>query len=75
MKEEDRLRLSRLMEQDREGLNKESKEEALKNFRRVAEEFFELEGPMDFDVAKERRGFEVTLRFKAVRVKNFTAIK
>ncbi len=75
MKEEDRLRLSRLMEQDREGLNKESKEEALKHFLRVAEEFFELDGKMDFDIVKERHGFDVTVHFKAARAKNFTAIK
>ena len=75
MKEEDRIRLSRLIEQDREGLNKESREEALKGFLHVAEEFFELAGELAFTVTKERRGFDVTLHFKADRVKNFTAIK
>ena len=75
MKEEDKPRLSRLMEQDREGLNRESREEALRHFRRVAEEFFEPAGEMGFEIVKERRGFDITLHFKAERVKNFTTLK
>ncbi len=75
MKEEDRIRLSRLIGQDREGLNAESKAEASRSFLRVAEEFFEVTGNLGFDIVKERKGFDVTLHFKADRVKNFTAIK
>lgn len=75
MKEADRLRLSRLIEQDREGLNKESKDAALSDFTHVANEFFELTGGVDFNIMKEKRGFDVTLHFKAVRAKNFNSIR
>ncbi len=75
MKEEDRKRLTGFIEQDRDGLNRESRAAALKAFRHVAEEFFEPAGEIDLNVAKERHGFEVTLRFRADRVKNFTSIK
>ncbi len=75
MKEEDRKRLSQLIEQDREGLNPESRDEALKDFLHVAQEFFELSGEPQFTVIKEKRGFDVTFRFRADRVKNFTSIK
>ncbi len=75
MKEEERARLLRLIGQDREGLNHESREEALRDFLIVAREFFEVSGEPEFSIVKERRGFDVTLRFKADRVKNFTAIK
>lgn len=75
MKEEERARLMRLIGQDREGLNAESREEALKDFLIVAREFFEVTGEPEFTIVKERKGFDVTLRFKADRVKNFTAIK
>ena len=74
MKEEDRLRISRLIEQDREGMNQSSRDEALKSFLHVASEFFELTGQPEFTVTRERRGFDVTLHFKADRVKNFTSI-
>ncbi len=75
MKEEDKKRLTGFIEQDRAGLNRESREASLKAFRHVAEEFFEITGEMDFNVTKERHGFDVTLHFKAGRVKNFTLIK
>lgn len=75
MKEEDRLRISRLIEQDREGMNQSSRAEALKGFLHVASEFFELTGEPEFTITRERRGFDVILRFKADRVKNFTSIK
>lgn len=75
MKEADRLRLVRLMEQDREGLNEESKREAHRHFQHVAEEFFELSGGLELTVNRERRGFDVVLHFKADRVKNLTAVR
>ncbi len=74
MKEEDKKRLTRLIEQDRDGLNSESKAEAQRAFTHVASEFFELSGGVELTVTKERRGFDVTLHFKADRAKNFNSI-
>lgn len=75
MKEEDRRRIARMLEQDKEGLNRESRAQALRDFCRVAREYFDLDGEPVFTVEKERHGFSVALSFKASRVKNFTVVK
>lgn len=75
MNGQDRQRIARMLEQDKEGLNSASRASALRDFTRVAAEYFELDGEPSFAVRKERRGFEVELVFKASRVKNFTPIR
>lgn len=75
MRIEDRQRITYLLEQDREELNTESRAAAERDFLRVAGEYFETEGKLSLAVAKEKRGFSVTVTFRAGRVKNFTPLR
>ena len=75
MREEGHKRITRLLEQDKEEMNDESRKASLRDFRYVAQEYFELEGEPSLTVTRQRRGFDVTLTFHALRVKNFTVIK
>ncbi len=68
-------RIARMLAQDKEDMNEESRAAALLAFERVAAEFFEREGETAFTVKRGKRGYEVSLSFRASRVKNFTALK
>ncbi len=75
MKREERSRLARLLEQDKEEMNEESKRAALADFTRVAAEYFELLGEVGLTLSRSPEGFLVSLDFHAVRVKNFTSLR
>lgn len=75
MRPEDRTRIARMLEQDKEEMNTESRAAALRDFEHVAREYFELDGAPTLDVQKQRHGFEATLVIRAFRVKNFTVVK
>lgn len=70
-----RTRLRRMLAEDKEELNEESRAAAVRDFRRVAQEYFETDGEISLTVTKEKGEMEVTLSFRAVRVKNFTALR
>lgn len=73
--QENRLRVDRMLDADKEALNEASKKEALKAFARVANEFFETDGNVDMALSQAKRGMEVTVSFHIVRVKNFNLVK
>lgn len=70
-----RARLQRMLDEDKEEINGETRAAAKKEFERIAAEFFEPEGETDFTVKRGKSGFEVTVSFRASRVKNFTSLK
>lgn len=70
-----KTRLVRMLDADKEELNEASRRAATEDFRRVAEEYFETEGPVTLRTEAVKAGTEVTVRFCARRVKNFTTLK
>ncbi|MBR7186138.1 MAG: hypothetical protein IKD43_01420 [Clostridia bacterium] len=68
-------RLKRLLEQDKEEINEASREAALADFKRVAEEYFETDGGFLFTTRQGEKGTEVVFAFRMIRAKNFTRFK
>ena len=75
MKRADKLRIARMLEQDKEDMNASTRAAAMGDFKRVAEEYFEAEGPVSLALGREKSGFTVSVTFRARRVKNFTTLK
>ena len=74
MREELR-RLNAILEADQEEMNEESKRAALRDFQRIAQEYFDLDGELSLKTERVKQGMQVSLTFRAVRIKNFTALK
>ncbi|MDE6058581.1 MAG: hypothetical protein K2G44_00860 [Clostridia bacterium] len=70
-----KTRLTRMLAEDKEGLNPETAQAALLDFQRVANEYFETESKPKMLTQKENGLISVTVTFRAVRVKNFTKLK
>ncbi len=68
-------RLERILEADKEDVNEKSRKMALADFLRVANEYFEVEGGLDFHTERSKNGVEVSLRFRATRVKNCISLE
>lgn len=75
MTESSKERLKKMLEGDKEELSVPTRAAALKEFSRVAEEFFEPVGKVMLDFTHGTDGKEVTVRFSVARVKNFTVLK
>ena len=75
MKGEERGRLMRLLERDKTEMNEVSKEAALADFKRVAEEYFETDGGFLLTSREGKKGTEVVFTFRILRVKNFLTLK
>ena len=74
MREELR-RLNAILEADKEEMNEESKRAALRDFQRIAQEYFDLDGELSLKTERVKQGMQVSLTFRAVRIKNFNALK
>lgn len=74
MKDE-KNRLDLLLKQDKAEMNAETHAAALKEFRRVAEEFFETDGGYVLTTRTNGKRTEVVLTFPIARVKNFTVLR
>ena len=70
-----RNRIVRILDADKETLNEASRRAATEDFTRVAEEYFETEGPVVLRTERAKGCLEVTVRFRVRRVKNFTTLK
>ena len=70
-----RQRLVKMLEQDKEEINEATKAAAVRDFAHVAEEYFETDGTPEFQMKRIKGGYEVTVSFKSVRVKNFSTLK
>lgn len=68
-------RLARMLAEDKEDMNPETEDAAIRDFQRVADEYFETEGKVRLSVKKEGGSIAVALSFRAVRVKNFSKLK
>lgn len=68
-------RLAIMLDRDKEVMSEASRIAATRDFRHVAEEYFETDGDVSIDVVPERGGSRVTVCFRARRVKNFTTLK
>ncbi len=75
MDEQKRIRLTQMLNADKEEMSEETKKTALTDLKRVLSEYFELEGELCFQMASAGGKTEVLLRFRAMRVKNFTSLK
>ena len=69
------VRLTRMLAEDKEEMNAETQTAAVRDFQRVADEYFETDGKAKLEMKKDKEGAGVTLTFHVVRVKNFTMLK
>ena len=67
-------RLEEMLCRDKEEMNEASRQGALSDFLRVAGEYFDVDGSPTFQVKRGKSGYEVTLSFRAARVKNFSVL-
>ena len=72
---EEKKRLDLLLAEDKAEMNEASHAAALKDLRRVAEEYFELAGDCVLTTRKTGRRTEAVFVFPFARVKNFTPLK
>jgi len=68
-------RLNSIIHADKEEMNDATRAAAVGEFTRVAKEYFETDGDVEMSVKRNRNASEVTVNFRAVRVKNFTLVK
>ena len=67
-------RLNRLITEDREEINDGTRAAALLDFTRVAREYFDTEN-VEMNIKRAKGGTDVSVSFRASRVKNFTTLK
>lgn len=75
MRGEEKGRLQRLLSQDKAEINEASRQAAIRDFKRVAEEYFETDGGFLLTTREGKHGAEVVITFRILRVKNFTPIQ
>ena len=68
-------RLKNILHADKEEMNEVTREACLKEFSRVAGEYFEPEGEISMSMHRAKNCFEVSVSFRANRVKNFSLVK
>lgn len=73
-REATKTRLNNILCGDREDMNEATRAAALNDFTKVAKEYFDT-GEINFDMKRGKSGTDVTLSFRATRIKNFTALK
>lgn len=73
-RETTKQRLDKILSEDREEMNEPTRCAALAEFSRVAQEYFETEN-VDMNLKHGKYGTDVSVTFRASRVKNFTVLK
>lgn len=68
-------RVSRLIESDKSEMSEECRQMALRDFMRVAKEYFDLNAPLKMEMEKEGGEYKIRLIFTADRIKTFFALK
>lgn len=66
--------VKRLLSLDREDMTDLERELFLKDFKKVAEEYFEPENGFDMEITRAEEGFLVCIIFNARRIKNIKRI-
>ena len=74
MREEELRRLEDLLRRDKAMISEECEAAAVRDFAHVAQEYFDLDGRVEFALREEKGGGVVTISFRIVRVKNFTVL-
>ncbi len=74
MREEELRRLEDLLRRDKAMISEECEAAAVRDFAHVAQEYFDLDGRVEFSLREEKGGGVVTISFRIVRVKNFTVL-
>ena len=74
MREEEFRRLEDLLRRDKAMISEECEAAAVRDFAHVAQEYFDLDGRVEFSLREEKWGGVVTISFRIVRVKNFTVL-
>ena len=62
--------VTKLLSLDREDMTDLERELFLKDFKRIADEYFEVNGACDLEVTRSEDGFLVCIIFNAHRIKN-----
>ena len=70
-----KARLEQMLQRDKEDMNEVSKQAALADLLRVAGEYFDIDGIPNLTVKRAKGNYEVTLSFRAARVKNFSVLR
>lgn len=74
MKDDELRRLEDLLRRDKAVISDEVEAAAVRDFARIAQEYFDLDGRVSFSLREEKGGGLVTLTFRITRVKNFTVL-
>ncbi len=73
-REATKLRLNKMLNDDKEEINEATRAAALSDFTHIAKEYFDTEN-VTLNIKKGKNGSDVTVSFRASRVKNFTTLK
>ncbi len=73
-RETTKQRIDKLINEDCEEMNEATRAAAIAEFSRVAHEYFETDD-VAFNMKKLKNGTDVSVTFRATRIKNFTLIK
>lgn len=74
MKAEEKKRIDDLLHRDKAIITDAVEAAAVREFARIAAEFFELDGDITFSMREEKGESFVSINFRIARVKNFTTL-
>lgn len=74
MKEEEKKRIGELLHRDKTVISDAVEAAVVRDFARVAGEYFELDGGITFSMREDKGASCVSISFRATRVKNFTTL-
>ena len=74
MKAEEKKRIDDLLHRDKAIITDAVEAAAVREFARIAAEFFELDGDITFSMGEEKGKSFVSINFRITRVKNFTTL-
>ena len=74
MKAEEKKRIDDLLHRDKAIITDAVEAAAVREFARIAAEFFELDGDITFSMREEKGKSFVSINFRIARVKNFTTL-
>ena len=74
MKAEEKKRIDDLLHRDKAIITDAVEAAAVREFARIAAEFFELDGDITFSMREEKGKSFVSISFRITRVKNFTTL-
>lgn len=73
-REATKLRLKKMLNDDKEEINDATRAAVLADFTHIAKEYFDTD-TVNLNIKKGKSGTDVSLSFRASRVKNFTTLK